>query len=160
MIRLTRHLLGSRRPALALVAVLAGALAGCSSSSSSSPGELHTTAQARAFIVALARGASPATWHLAGGAGAPAKRVWAERVAIADFARRIRAAKGHGYWACDLAEGATQIGVGKFNYNDRRGVRKVALQKGGTPAEVEPVIVDVERIANPDLQVESAAICG
>lgn len=139
-----------------LAAALVAALIGCGGSNSSA-GELSTSAQAKAFIAAVARGDSPSSWHLASGASAEAKRAWKERAAIADFRRRIRAV--HAAWACELAEDSVVIGFGKFNENDRVGVTKVALEKGASAAEVKPMIVDVEAIANPDLKLASGVIC-
>jgi hypothetical protein len=140
-----------------LAVALAAALVGCGGSDSSSGGELSTHAQAKAFIAAVAGGGSPASWHLAPGASAEAKRAWKERTAIADYRRRIRAV--HAAWACELAEDALVVGFGKFDANDRVGVTKVALHKGAPAAQVAPMVLDVEAIAYPDLKVASPVIC-
>jgi hypothetical protein len=136
---------------------IALALAGCSGSAA--PGELRTSSEAQHFVADIARGGSTASWHLTSKAQGDALRAWAEQAAIADFGARIRGLR-YAIWACDLAEGSAQIGYGRFTEGDRITVVSIARHKGAKPAQIDPLVADVTKIANPDLQIASTALCG
>jgi hypothetical protein len=138
-----------------LLTVLAAVLVGCSSASS---GELHTPSEATSFIVAIARGGSPAHWHVSTGASAAATRVWSERATIADFGSRLRRLKKA--WACEFAEGSAVMGDGKLSPADIIALTQIAERKGAKPAEISPLLTDVLEIYEPDLAKTMTAVCG
>jgi hypothetical protein len=146
-----------RHSPVCLIAVVAIVLAGCSSSSSDSK-QLSTPAQATSFLVTIAHGGKAASWQLAGGASGDAARVWRERGAIEDFAKRVRGAKAA--WVCELAEASAQIGFGVFTKGDKNIVTSIAEGKGAKPAEVHPLVGDIEDMSNLDQKTLTVALCG
>lgn len=137
--------------------IAVAAAAGCGSSEA--PGELRTSAQTNRFVADIAHGGSTTSWHLVDKPERVAARAWSERAAIADLSTRIRALRG-AVWACDLVEGSVQIGFGRFTEGDRITVVSIARQKGAKPAQIQPMIADIVKIANPDLRVLSTTLCG
>lgn len=137
--------------------VLAVMFAGCSSSDP--PGELRTPAEAQHFIAAVVHGEPATRWHLAANAEAEALRVWGEQAAIAHFGAYVRALH-YAKWACELAEDSAQMGFGKFNGGDRIAVTLVARSKGAPLAQINSLLADVVRIANPDFKVLDVSLCG
>jgi hypothetical protein len=138
---------------LVFTVVLTIGLAGCSDSR-----ELSTSAQARGFVVTIARGGDPGKWHIAAGADAQATRAWTERETLKDLGVRLR--REGKAWACEFAESAIALSnFGTFSEGDRTGIAGTAKALGATDSEIDPLLNDVLKLSVPDLSKATASVC-
>jgi hypothetical protein len=127
-------------------------LAGCSRSH-----ELRTADQARRFVVEVARGGKPSEWRLAPAASAAARRAWAQRSTIHDLGARLRHARTA--WPCEVVGAAAQIGAPRLTPSDRVAVSDLARRRGATPAQLRPMLVDVQALGNSNLRWLTEVAC-
>ena len=140
-----------------MLAAVAASLVGCG------PRELRTGAQAREFIVDIARGGRIAEWKLAEAGTAEAVRAWIARGTIEDLGATLK--ENGAEWSCKAAgrvknAGKVITGIGRaLDEADRTLIVDSAVGEGANRDEVDLLIDEALQLTDSELVETVNAVC-